>query len=157
PAIKADLALKAGDLMLKTGNQPGALKMYETAGAECASHGSAKGALTVAGKIQQAAPERSDVYLALAGQMVKHGHAGAAVDVLIQHAKQANLPQMLQELEPLAGRPSEDVLPMVQMLLGAPPALPAPAPPPVEAPPPPPSRSSREVKRPAPEADELRL
>src|SRR5262245_15214396 len=104
PAIKADLALKAGDLMLKLGNNSGALGMYEVAGTQCAMHGSTKGALTVAGKIRQAAPDRNDVFLSLAGQMVKHGHAGPAVDVLIQHAKQANLDEMLQELQSLAGR-----------------------------------------------------
>jgi hypothetical protein len=150
PAIKADLALKAGDLMLKTGDKSGALRMYETAGTQCAMHGSAKGALTVASKIQQAAPELSDVYLSLAGQMVKHGHAGPAVDVLIQHAKQANLQQMLQELEPLAGRPSDDVRPLVQMLLD----VPADAPP-QETPPPPPPRASRGTTTPG--TDDLQL
>jgi hypothetical protein len=120
PAIKADLSLKAGDIMLKLGNTSGALSMYEVAGTQCAQHGSSKGALTVASKIQQAAPGRTDVLLSLAGQMVKHGHAGPAVDVLIQHAKQANLPQMLQELQPLAGRPSDDVRPLVEMLLDQP-------------------------------------
>ncbi len=127
PAIKADLSLKAGDLMLKLGNAAGALGMYETAGTQCAVHGSTKGVLTVASKIQQAAPNRTDVLLSLAAQMVQHGHAGPAVDVLIQHAKQANLPQMLQELQPLAGRPSDDVRPLVQMLLDQPTAA-APAP-----------------------------
>ena len=131
PAIKADLALKAGDLMIKLGNTAGALGMYETAGTQCALHGSTKGVLAVGAKIQQAAPSRADVLLSLAGQMVKHGHAGPAVDVLIQHAKQANLPEMLQELEPLSGRPSEDVRPLVQMLLeqpaASPPAAPRPA------------------------------
>ena len=154
PAIKADLSLKAGDLMLKLGNTAGALSMYETAGTQCAVHGSTKGVLTVASKIQQAAPNRTDVLLTLAGQMVQHGHAGPAVDVLIQHAKQANLPQMLQELQPLAGRPSDDVRPLVQMLLDQPtPATTAPAPaapppkasrgpvprPPTPGPPPPPA------------------
>src|SRR5205085_8519180 len=132
------------------GNTRGALGMYDTAGTQCAVHGSTKGVLTVASKIRQAAPQRTDVYLSLAGQMVKHGHAGPAVDVLIQHAKQANLPNMLQELEPLAGRPSEDVRPLVQMLLEAPPAATAPP----EAPPPPSSRASRGVNAPPPATED---
>jgi hypothetical protein len=138
PAIKADIALKAGDLMLKLGNTTGALTMYDTAGTQCAVHGSTKGVLTVAAKILHAAPQRADVYLSLAGQMVKHGHAGPAVDVLIRHARLANLPNMLQELEPLAGRPSADVRPLVEMLLDAPAAPPPVVPPaPVSSAPPP--------------------
>jgi hypothetical protein len=152
PAIKADLSLKAGDIMLKLGNTTGALGMYEAAGTQCALHGSSKGALTVAAKIQQAAPSRTDVLLSLAGQMVKHGHAGPAVDVLIQHAKQANLNEMLQELQPLAGRPSEDVRPLVEMLLDQPtPSSPA-APPPAA-----PAKRSSIPKAPAPPADDLTL
>jgi hypothetical protein len=139
PAIKADLSLKAGDLMLKLGNKAGALGMYDQAGAQCAVHGSTKGILTVAAKIQAAAPERTDTLLSLAAQLVQRGHAKGAVDVLIHHAKQANLPEMLQELEPLQGRSSEDVKPMVQMLLdqpASPPSAPAAPPPPAEEPPP---------------------
>ncbi len=135
PAIKADLSLKAGDLMLKLGNKAGALGMYDQAGAQCALHGSTKGVLTVASKIQATAPERTDTLLSLAAQMVQRGHAKNAVDVLIHHAREANLPEMLQELEPLQGRSSEDVKTIVQMLLdqpAPPPAAAAPPPPPVE-------------------------
>ncbi|MBI4421121.1 MAG: hypothetical protein HY560_09870, partial [Gemmatimonadetes bacterium] len=138
PAIKEQLGLylKVGDMLLGAGDVSGALEMYDNAGDHLAASGSAQRVLTVATKIREAAPQRADVFLTLARRMVEHGHAGPAVDLLMRHAKLAGLEQMLQELQPLADRPSDDVKPQVLMILEAmetpveQPVAPAPAPPP---------------------------
>ncbi len=106
-----------------------------------ASVGNAEAVLIAAARIQNVAPEKADIYLTLGRRMVDTGHAGPAVDVLIEHAKRAGLDEMLAELQPLSGRPTEDIKPLVSMLLEG--AVATVAPPPPPPPPPPPEPLAR--------------
>ncbi len=63
------------------------------------------------------APKRAGIRVKLAKRLIRSNHVGSARDVLAEYASRNNLDQTAEALDQLAGRPPEEVRPMLAMLL----------------------------------------
>jgi tetratricopeptide (TPR) repeat protein len=119
PAIVKLLPLyvKVGDLHAKLNQPTEAVDSYEKAAEQYAEHGSAQRISALCAKIVRLAPDRSGLQVDLARRLIEHGHVGSARDVLSDYALSANLDKAQEALDDLAGRPDEEVQPMLERLL----------------------------------------
>ncbi len=119
PAITKVLPLyvKAGDLLLKMNRAEEAVASYQTGAEHYASAGAATRVTALCEKILRLAPERTDVYTTFVRLLIDNGHVGSARDVLAEYAQVANTSRVLETLNDLAGRPNDEVQPMLERLL----------------------------------------
>ncbi len=119
PAIAKLLPLyvKVGDLQTKLNEPDEAVAAYEKAAGQYAQAGSAQRVNALCDKIRRIAPHRTEVHLLYARRLMEHGHAGSARDVLSTYAQKSGLDRALEALDDLAGRPNEEVAPMLERLL----------------------------------------
>ena len=121
PALAKVLPLyvKAGDLLHKMDRQEEAVDSYQAAAEHYASTGAAPRVTALCGKIIRLAPERRDVYTNFVRQLIDHGHVGSARDVLADFARYAGMDRASETLDDLAGRPNNEVQPMLERLLNS--------------------------------------
>jgi len=119
PAITKVLPLyvKAGDLLLKLDRTEEAVASYQTGAEQYASTGAATRVTALCEKIIRLAPERTDVYTHFVRLLIDNGHVGSARDVFAAYAQQAKMDRALETLNDLAGRPNNEVQPMLERLL----------------------------------------
>jgi len=111
------LYVKVGDLHSKLNEPAEAVAAYEKAAAQYAQAGAAQRVTALCEKIVRVAPTKQDVHLLYARELLEHGHPGSARDVLSVYAQRSGLDRALEALDDLAGRPNEEVSPMLEHLL----------------------------------------
>jgi len=119
PAIAKVLPLyvKVGDLLLRQDRAEEAVAAYMNAAEQYAEHGSAQRVSALCEKIQRIAPDRRDTHVRFAHRLMTHGHVGSARDVLAEYAERAQLERVSEVLDDLAGRPSDEIRPILEPLL----------------------------------------
>ena len=119
PAIAkvVSLFVKVGDLRLRLDHRADAVAAYENAAEHYAAQGSSQRVTAMCTKILGAQPGRLGVHAKFARQLVGHGHVGAATDVLVEYAQDAQLDKAVEVLDELEGRPDAVVKPMLESLL----------------------------------------
>ncbi|NIM49916.1 MAG: hypothetical protein GTN62_06480 [Gemmatimonadales bacterium] len=111
------LYVKSGDLLLKLKDPKSAVRMYEQAGEHYAAYGSAPSVILVCDRVLHALPSRTGDHFHFARQMVKRGFIAQAREVLADCATRHKLGKMLAALGQLAGRPDDEVRPVLERLL----------------------------------------
>ncbi|MFQ5703618.1 MAG: hypothetical protein ACE5HT_06320 [Gemmatimonadales bacterium] len=122
PAVSKVIPLyvKVGDLFLKLERTADARVAYEQAAELYAKEGAAQRVSALCVKLRRLMPdEYADAPVKYAGILVDSGHVGSARDVLAEYAQEAKLPDASDALENLAGRPSEEIQPMLESLLAS--------------------------------------
>ncbi len=118
-AILSELPLyvKVGDLLLKQRHAKDAVAMYDRAARLYAQHGSSKSVLALCGRILAVSPGATSVYPRYAGLMVRTGRVSDACAVLKSYAEVAELPTVVEALEPFADRTDDDTKRALEMLI----------------------------------------
>ena len=111
------LYVKAGDLLLKQNQRMAAVESYEKAADHYAALGSAPRVSALCTKIMRADSQRTDVYVHFTRRLMESEHVGSARDVLAGYAELIGLDKALEALDDLAGRPSDEIKPMLEHLL----------------------------------------
>jgi len=111
------LYVKVGDLFLKQNQRVGAVESYEKAAEHYATLGSARRVSALCTKIVRADSQRNDVHVYFTRRLIESGHVASARDVLADYAETVGLGQALEALDDLAGRPNDEVKPMLERLL----------------------------------------
>ena len=119
PAVVKVLPLyvKVGDLLLKQNQRVAAVGSYEKAAEQYAALGSARRVSALCTKIVRADSQRSDVHVHFTRRLIESGHVGSARDVLADYTEAVGLDKALEALDDLAGRPNDEVRPMLERLL----------------------------------------
>ena len=111
--------VKVGDLHLKLSHPVEAVSAYNSAAEHYATQGSAQRVIALCDKMRQVHPERGEVYVQYARQLVDHGHPGSARDVLWKYAHGAGLKKMLEALDQLAGQQNAELRPKLEQLIAS--------------------------------------
>ena len=119
PAVVKVLPLyvKVGDLLLKQNQRVPAVESYEKAAEYYAALGSARRVSALCTKIVRADSQRNGVHVYFTRRLIESGHVGSARDVLAEYAEAVGLDKALEALDDLAGRPNDEVKPMLERLL----------------------------------------
>jgi hypothetical protein len=119
PAVVKVLPLyvKVGDLLLKQNQRVAAVASYEKAAEQYAALGSARRVSALCTKIVRADSQRSDVHVHFTRRLIESGHVGSARDVLADYTDAVGLDKASEALDDLAGRPNDEVRPMLERLL----------------------------------------